>query len=295
MIAGRRVGARPAKRQPQTLGRVATPVRARHRSRMTIDRSLSPCGQLVRRVDPDRYLTALFAPPARREALFALYAFNHELARAREVVREPFAALIRLQWWREVIEGAHRAHEVAGPVAAALDEGWLVPTDLEAMIVAREMEAEGFETLSDLETYAMGSAGGVMVTAGRALGMDSPEPLRQWGAAYGVAGILRSVGAHARQGRCLLPLDLVREAGSNQGAVLANPHAASLDGVKARLRDAARVWLEQPVSVPRPALAAALPAIIARQDVRRRSAPQARPLWDKILVIAAGLSGSIKI
>jgi len=41
---------------------------------------------MVRRVDPDRYLTALFAPPARREALFTLYAFNHELARAREVV-----------------------------------------------------------------------------------------------------------------------------------------------------------------------------------------------------------------
>lgn len=249
---------------------------------------------MVRRVDPDRYLTALFAPPARREALFTLYAFNHELARAREVVREPFAALIRLQWWREVIEGAHRAHEVAGPLAAALDEGCLAAADLEAMIVAREMEAESFDTQSEFETYAMGAAGGLMVAAGRALGMDAPEPLRPWGAAYGVAGILRSVEAHARQGRCLLPLDMLREEGSNQGAVIAMLEHAPTDRVKARLRDAARGWLGEVVTVPRFAIAAALPAIIARQDLRRPSAARARPLWDKVLVIAAGVTGTIR-
>ena len=47
----------------------------------------APAGSLaefVRRHDPDRFLCALFAPPARRDALFALVAFNHELARARE-------------------------------------------------------------------------------------------------------------------------------------------------------------------------------------------------------------------
>ena len=47
---------------------------------------LSACAELVRRHDPDRFLTALFAPPAMRETLFVLYAVNHELARAREVV-----------------------------------------------------------------------------------------------------------------------------------------------------------------------------------------------------------------
>ena len=64
---------------------------------------------LVRRHDPDRFLTALFAPPDRRDALLTLYAFNHELARAREVASEPPLALIRLQWWREVVEGEREA------------------------------------------------------------------------------------------------------------------------------------------------------------------------------------------
>ena len=40
---------------------------------------VSALGALVRRHDPDRFLTALFAPEAKREGLFVLYAFNHEL------------------------------------------------------------------------------------------------------------------------------------------------------------------------------------------------------------------------
>ncbi len=46
-------------------------------------RTASSLAGFVRRYDPDRFLTALFAPPEKREALLALYAFNHELARAR--------------------------------------------------------------------------------------------------------------------------------------------------------------------------------------------------------------------
>jgi len=42
----------------------------------------------VRRHDRDRFQTVLFAPAARREALFALYAFNYEIARVRERISE---------------------------------------------------------------------------------------------------------------------------------------------------------------------------------------------------------------
>ena len=51
---------------------------------------------LVRRHDPDRFLTALFAPAERRDALLVLYAFNHELARAREVA--DLADLAEAEW-----------------------------------------------------------------------------------------------------------------------------------------------------------------------------------------------------
>ena len=61
---------------------------------------------MIRRHDRDRFQTALFAPAARREALFALYAFNYEIARVREVVTEPMLGRIRLEWWRENIAAA---------------------------------------------------------------------------------------------------------------------------------------------------------------------------------------------
>ena len=67
---------------------------AAHLAGMT---TLSRVGEIVRRHDPDRFFTTLFAPEAKRATLWTLYAFNHELARARETVREPMMALIRLQ------------------------------------------------------------------------------------------------------------------------------------------------------------------------------------------------------
>lgn len=224
--------------------------------------------EIVRRHDPDRFFSTLFAPQPGRETLWTLYAFNHELARAREAVREPFAALIRLQWWREVVEGARRRHEVAEPLAAALAEGRLAADDLVGMIDAREAETEPMETLEAFAAYLRGSAGGVMVAAGRALGEAEPERLRRAGAAYGAAGVLRSVPALSRQGRCMLPEDVLREAGSSGAAVVAKGGVLPA-GVEARVLGLVGEWLEPRLLVSRAVLPALLPAALARRAVRR--------------------------
>ena len=78
------------------------------------------CEALVRTADKDRFLRTLFAPAEHRGALFALYAFNVEVARVREAAREPLAGEIRLQWWRDVLAGEGRGEVAANPVAAAL-------------------------------------------------------------------------------------------------------------------------------------------------------------------------------
>lgn len=246
----------------------------------------------VRRHDPDRFLTALFAPPDRRDALFTLYAFNHELARAREVVSEPPLALIRLQWWREVVEGAPRRHDVADPLRAAIAGGALARDDLLAMIDAREAEVEPvFETLADWRAYLLGSAGGVAVAAARLLGAADPDMLRPLGAAYGVAGLLRSVAIHARQGRCLLPADTLAAHGCSCEAVIAGravPPAALRE-----LADAGLAMLRR-ARLARQVVAAALPGVLARRDLRRVPAPPTgRGLGDRLAVVAAGMTGRI--
>jgi phytoene synthase len=252
---------------------------------------------LVRRHDPDRFLTALFAPPDRRDALLTLYAFNHELARAREVASEPPLALIRLQWWREVVQGEPKRHEVASPLTDAIAAGALKPSDLLPIIEAREIEAYAdFETLEDWRNWLLAGAGGLAVAAARALGAPDPQALRPFGAAYGIAGLSRATGVLAAQGTCLLPRDLLARHGLSPEAFIDDPgstpaRAAQQDIVgegQALLVDAAKV------PVPRVAVAAALPAVLARRDLTRWPAmAMPRRLGDRLAVTFAAISGRI--
>jgi len=57
----------------------------------------------VRRHDRDRFLTTLFVSPENRADLWALYAFNAEIARIPGSVSEPMLGRIKVQWWRDVI------------------------------------------------------------------------------------------------------------------------------------------------------------------------------------------------
>ena len=247
---------------------------------------------LIRRHDPDRFLTRPFALADKRAALLTLYAFNHELARAREVTSEPHMALIRLQWWREIVEGTRRRHDVASPLSDAIAMGLLVPSDLLPILDAREIEADpAIETLDAWRAYLLAGAGGLAVAAARLLGAPDPEALRPFGAAYGAVGLLRSVGPLAAHGRCLLPADVLAEHGLVPEAITggADPRPAL-----PRLVQEARAFVQaaRRVRVPRPAVAAALPVVLARRDLRRlHLAPGPRGLGDRLAVIVAGLTG----
>ncbi len=119
------------------------------------------CAALVREADRDRYLTTLFAPAKHREALFALYAFNVEIARVRDLAREPMPGEIRLQWWREVLGGERQSEARAHPVAAALRETLmrykLAASPLIGLIDARAFDLydEPMATLADLRRYGL--------------------------------------------------------------------------------------------------------------------------------------------
>ena len=246
----------------------------------------------LRRADPDRYFTLLFAPAAHRGTLLTLYSLNHELARAREVTREPGLALIRLQWWREVLEGSERAHDVAAPLRSALDDGRLQAPDLLRMIEAREIEVEtAFATERDWQDWLMQGAGSLAVAAGRALGapIDALDRLRSYGAGYAVAGQLRSIAAFARQGRCLLPAETLLQHGLSTENVLLDPRARGLDAVCAALAERGRALLGRPEPCGHTWIAAALPAIFGRRDLDRPGHSARRSPADRIAVILAAL------
>src|SRR6516165_2835983 len=81
---------------------------------------------LVQRVDPDRWLSSRFvADPVERADVVAIYAYDHELARAPRVASNSLLGEIRLTWWREaldeIFEGRPvRRHPTAQALAAAV-------------------------------------------------------------------------------------------------------------------------------------------------------------------------------
>jgi phytoene synthase len=297
--------ASPAGRQPTGAWPVVCPVQAERLTgqavlhtpgdRATSRRMNEGIAALVRRHDPDRFFTALFAPPERRDALLTLYAFNHELARAREVASEPPLALIRLQWWREVVEGEVKRHEVASPLTEAIAAGFLQPAYLLPLIEAREAEAYGaFETLDDWRDWLLGGAGGLAVAAAVALGVERPEDLRRFGAAYGAAGLARATGVLAAQGTCLLPRDLLARHQLSPEAFIHDPGSAEARSALADVVREGQALLVQAatVAVPKAAVAAALPAVLARRDLARwPSVAMPRGLGDRLAVTFAAVSG----
>jgi NADH dehydrogenase [ubiquinone] 1 alpha subcomplex assembly factor 6 len=184
------------------------------------------CLDQVRRYDRDRYLTALFAGAQARDDLMALYAFNLEVAKTREMVREPMMGLLRLQWWRdavgEVYAGSERRHQVVQPLAAAIRRHGLERGLFDRMIDAREGDLG--ETppadLSALVAYVDATAGGLGLLASQTLGGGSAPAVRAVSIAWGLAGLLRAVPFHARVRRIHLPQALLAAHGLDAHEVL---------------------------------------------------------------------------
>src|SRR6266550_5392829 len=219
---------------------------------------LSPVAALVRRHDRDRFQTVLFVPAARREALFALYAFNYEIARVRERVTEPTLGRIRLEWWRETIAAAYeggpiRDHFVVQALTATIRKHPLAREHFETLIDARDLDLDDGtpKSLPELEDFAEASSARLIYLALEILGVPDPTARQaafHVGTAYALAGLLRAMPHQARANRSLVPSEIA--------------------GAAWRHLDLARALRPAPA---RPVLPALLPAVVATRYLRRLS------------------------
>lgn len=187
--------------------------------KMSLSESETYCLDEVRRYDHDRYLTALFLPPEQRADVLALYAFNVEVARTREIVSEPILGQIRLQWWREAIEGIYagtpREHPVVAALSSSCQSHKLDCAELEALIDAREADLEDapLADMAALEGYASGTSGQLTRLVMSVLGGNSRalDAAGEVGAAWALVGLARSVAFHAQHQRIYIPAELLSE------------------------------------------------------------------------------------
>jgi len=235
------------------------------------------CESLVRTGDKDRFLAALFAPEKYRRALHALYAFNLEIARVREVARQPMPGEIRLQWWRDALFG-NGGEAGSHPVATALREvavRYRLPlATLEAMIDARAFDLydDPIANLDDLENYARQTAAAPIGLAarilldGRASGADTL--IGHAGVALAIVRLLQALPFHSARGKLYVPLDVLQRHRARPEDVLAGEETPELRAAIAELRQRSRQHLRAASELLGDAPGAIMPALLPNALVR---------------------------
>jgi len=203
------------------------------------------CAALVREADRDRYLAALFAPVEHRDALFALYAFDLEISRVRDLAREPMPGEIRLQWWREVLLGERAGEAAANPVAAALLQVLaryiLSPSRLAELVEAHRFDVydEPMPSRADLQIYAAKTAGVIFECGARILGAAT-NLSEEAGQAQTLTDVLTLLPRHSARRQLFVPLEVLGQYGANPEDIFAMHPTRELRAALAELRLRAR-------------------------------------------------------
>ena len=241
------------------------------------------CAELVRTADRDRFVSSLFAPAEHRAALHALYAFNIEVARVREVAREPLPGEIRLQWWSEVLRGERAGEASANPVASALltaiERYRLASAKLTALIDARcfDLYDDPMARLTDLEAYANKTSSALIALAACVVADvegEVTEPVANpAGIAYAIAGLIRAFPLHAARRQLYVPLELLDRHEVEPQDIFAGRSSQNLRAALAELQAVARRQLlaahQQIATLPDAALPAFLPVALVRPALDR--------------------------
>lgn len=227
---------------------------------------------LVRRVDPDRWLASRFiADPKARADVIALIGFNYELARVAGGVSNALMGEIRLTWWREAMEEiaagkTPRKH----PNVEALATSGVDPMALAAMAEARFADLDDAPPQDEgrVLAYVDATAGALAVLMARRLDASAdPHAVKGAARAYGLAGLWR-----------------LKQAGRSR-----LPEAWTQADVARRVEDQLKAARAELKGLPVAAFPAIAPAALAKGYVRGRDPGElekkARLTWS----VATGL------
>lgn len=198
---------------------------------------------LVRRVDPDRWLSSRFiADPQARADVVAIYAYDHELARAPRVASNSLLGEIRLTWWREALDEIYedravRMHPTAQALAAAVRGRDLARGPLEAMIDARYRELDATPMTAEEALAWARDTGGAAAQAAAAIldadqdGAGAVEAGAAWRLARRAAADPMTAEPYAAAARGSLAAARKAVRGLSVGAFPAVAHAALAGGL----------------------------------------------------------------
>jgi phytoene synthase len=248
------------------------------------DEAYAACLTTLRNTDFDRYLACLLVPEDKRGPLSALYAFSAELARVRDLIREPLPGEVRLQYWRDLVEGQPHGDVQANPLAAgiihAIVDHKLPRTALAAMTEARifDLYDDPMPDRASFEGYAGETSSALLQLGTLILDPDSAsaaaEAAGHAGIAQLVAGCLLLMPLHRSRHQVYVPGDILSSVGLDAAGFLdaseGDRVAAALSAFIGYGRDHLRIAREK-AKVVTPAARQAFLTVALVEPVLRRA------------------------
>jgi 15-cis-phytoene synthase len=242
------------------------------------------CSELVRSHDFARYASTLFVPPEQRRALLALYAFNVEIFRVRDLVSQPLPGEVRLQWWTDMLAGAGHGGVEGNPVAAELKlaiRTWHLPIERLSRLIDEhqfDLYNDPMPTMAALEGYINETSSALFSLGGAIAGWQSEDIehlARHAGLARGMVRVMTALPVDASRRQLFVPLQLLESHGSGMEEVFAGKQTpgmrAALDHLIGEVRAHLRTALALLASAPPEVRPVFLPLALTRRDLKRMS------------------------
>ena len=245
------------------------------------------CAELVRSHDFTRYASTLFLPPDQRRGLLAIYAFNAEISRVRELVSQPLPGEMRLQWWTDMLVGEDHGGVEGNPVAAELNlaiRNWDLPVERLSRLVEEhqfDLYNDPMPTMAALEGYINDTSAALFSLGAGIAGWQSGEIehlARHAGLAQGLAQVVASLPLDASRRQLFVPLQVLESRGSGMEEVFAGKETPNLRAVLSQLIGGARGHMDtakaQLAGAPPEVRPVFLPLALVERDLKRMSRPE---------------------
>jgi len=176
----------------------------------------------------DRYVAALLSPAGVRDDLVVWAGVVGEIERIPFLVSEPMLGEIRLQWWRDWLDGlgpvgdnpqthTQSGNPLADAMADAIERHQLPRQLIFALLEARisDLYADPFDNVAEFDAYLCATEGAAFDIACRiaAQGIQTPsaDVVKAAAVTYGTARVLSKLGMFAGRGRWALPNNFAGE------------------------------------------------------------------------------------
>jgi 15-cis-phytoene synthase len=236
------------------------------------------CAELVRSHDFTRYASTLFVPAAQRRGLLAVYAFNVEISRVRDLVSQPLPGEIRMQWWTDMLAGAGHGGIEGNPVAAELLRAignWNLPVELLSRMIDEhqfDLYNDPMPTMAALEGYINDTSSALSSLGAGIMGGQSDEIdhlARHAGLAQGLVQVIAALPLDASRRQLFVPLQLLESHGAGMEEVFAGKQTPRLRATLDQLIGEAREHLETSFALLATAPPESRPVFLPLAMVRR--------------------------